>query len=344
MVYRDNSDAVLSCPPIDPTLPTRDERLLDVARHIVPSWETAESAKVSVVSGGITNLLYLLTAPGLDPVLVRLYGANTETVIDRDRENALFARLSRLGFAPTYHGRFTGGRIEAFLTGFRALQPAEMGDPVLRPLIAATLRQMHDFPIEDPTPTLWHTLSHWMSQAIALTFSGPDADRHAALNLVYYAHRLEALKARFLLTLANNPAAAVAIRPVLAHNDLLSGNILYSARQHTVRFIDYEYGACSYAAFDIANHFCEYAGFDSDFARGFPSRTDRDDFIARYLGGGGDVATFSDAVEFFVLPDHLFWGTWAVIQAYHSPIDFDFMEYARLRLDGFDFHERTLQT
>ena len=114
------------------------------------------------------TLLYLLHAPGLAPMLARLYGANTEAVIDRTRENAIFARLSRLGFAPTYHGRFTGGRVEGYLTGFRALEPAEMGDPRLRPLIAATLRQLHSFPIAPPTPTLWSTLESWMSQARAL--------------------------------------------------------------------------------------------------------------------------------------------------------------------------------
>jgi hypothetical protein len=33
----------------------------------------------------------------------------------------------------------------------------------------------------------------------------------------------------------------------------------------------------------------------------------------------------------------LFWGHWAIIQAKHSPIDFDFLTYAKLRLDGYYF-------
>ena len=337
-VYRDNPDACLPCPPIDPQAPDRDGRLLDVVRQIVPAWSAVTQVDVEIIGGGITNLLFKLTADGQPPILVRLYGNGTEAVIDRDRENALFARLSRLGFAPTYHGRFTGGRVEGFLTGYRALEPAEMGDPALRPLIATTLRTLHSIPPAQPTPTLWQTLSAWMHTAMTLSFTGEDARRHAALCLPRYADRLAGLQERF----ARLDLPEAAIRPVLAHNDLLSGNILYSAQSHTVRFIDYEYGACSYAAFDIANHFCEYAGFDSDFARGFPTRAVRDDFIAHYLDGSADVAAFSDAVAFFVLPDHLFWGTWAVIQAKHSPIDFDFMAYARLRLAGFDFHEETL--
>ena len=177
-----------------------------------------------------------------------------------------------------------------------------------------------------------------MTVARGLSFTGADAARYDALDLPTHAEHLAALRRRFDTQIRPAPAAAPALRAVLAHNDLLSGNILYSAEQHAVRFIDYEYGACSYAAFDVANHFCEYAGFDSDFARGFPTRAVRDDFIAHYLGGSDGVAAFSKVVEFFVLADHFFWGTWAVIQAHHSPIDFDFMDYARLRLAGFDFH------
>ncbi len=342
MAYRDNPHALLSCPPIDPTAPDRNARLLAVARRIVPTWSDADTAEVAVISGGITNLLYRLTTPGREPLLVRLFGTGTEAVIDRDRENRLLAALSQRGLAPTFHGRFTGGRVEGFLPGYRALTPDEMGIPRLRPLIARSLRQLHDLPIADildaPVPTLWDTLEGWMSAAMALTFTGEAARRHAALDLPRHARELQVIKARFHDVIAQRPGAEAALRPVLAHNDLLSGNILYSADDHAVRLIDYEYGACSYAAFDIANHFCEYAGFDSDYDRGFPSRASRDAFIAEYLGDIDAVEAFSDVVEFFVPADHLFWGSWAVIQAYHSPIDFDFMGYSRLRLAGFDLH------
>lgn len=47
---------------------------------------------------------------------------------------------------------------------------------------------------------------------------------------------------------------------VYAHNDLLLGNVLYNQEQENVVFIDYEYTAFNYQAFDIANHFAEFAG------------------------------------------------------------------------------------
>jgi len=50
------------------------------------------------------------------------------------------------------------------------------------------------------------------------------------------------------------------------------------------------------------------------------------------------VAAFDDLVRFFVLVDHLWWGSWAVVQAAWSPIDFDFLAYAEARIAGLAFH------
>ena len=320
---------------VDPAASDRDHQLLRAAQALAPRWADAADADVQIVGGGITNLLFALRGPGRPTVLVRVYGPSTEVVIDREEENRLFASLSAAGFSPPYYGRFANGRVEGFLEGFRALEPHELGEEGFRRPIARRLREMHDLLPCDEPPRLWSTLRRWMASARELPFTGEAAERHAALDLPRFAGELARLEARFAALSASSPGARAALRVVVAHNDLLAGNVLTDGRE--VRFIDYEYGAPSYAAFDLANHFCEYAGFDSDFAAGFPSREVREDVVATYLDSA-DVADFTDLVDFFVLPDHLWWGTWAVVQAYHSPIDFDFMGYAGLRLAGFDFH------
>ncbi len=45
---------------------------------------------------------------------------------------------------------------------------------------------------------------------------------------------------------------------VFCHNDLLLANVLFTGK--SVSFIDYEYAGYNYQAFDIANHFNEFAG------------------------------------------------------------------------------------
>lgn len=47
---------------------------------------------------------------------------------------------------------------------------------------------------------------------------------------------------------------------IFAHNDLLLGNILIDEKTDKVRFIDYEYAAYNFQAYDIGNHFAEFAG------------------------------------------------------------------------------------
>lgn len=115
----------------------------------------------------------------------------------------------------------------------------------------------------------------------------------------------------------------------------------------TVTFIDYEYATPSPAAFDIANHFAEWGGFDCDF-NVLPTRSQRRDFIAEYVRSYFDLlpaASRGKAVDVEAEVEKVFkevdifrgvpgfyWGIWALIQATISTIDFDYASYAETRL------------
>lgn len=49
-----------------------------------------------------------------------------------------------------------------------------------------------------------------------------------------------------------------------------------------MNFIDYEYATPSPAAFDIANHFAEWGGYDCDYNM-MPTRTVRRKFLTEYV-------------------------------------------------------------
>lgn len=51
------------------------------------------------------------------------------------------------------------------------------------------------------------------------------------------------------------------------------------------------------------------------------------------------VEALRTEVNRWALPSHLWWSAWAVVQARYSPIDFDFVDYARLRLAGYRLHK-----
>ena len=55
--------------------------------------------KVTKVSGGITNLLLKMSPSGAHkPVLVRVFGDNTDIVIDRKAEEVVSLQLYKAGF------------------------------------------------------------------------------------------------------------------------------------------------------------------------------------------------------------------------------------------------------
>lgn len=118
-----------------------------------------------------------------------------------------------------------------------------------------------------------------------------------------------------------------------------------STGDKTVTFIDYEYAVPSPAAFDIANHFAEWGGFDCDFGV-LPTRSQRHEFISEYVrtylelspegagaGAGQDVtAQLAAEVDVYRGVPGFYWGIWALIQATISEIDFDYASYAEVRL------------
>lgn len=112
------------------------------------------------------------------------------------------------------------------------------------------------------------------------------------------------------------------------------GNVIYTESKNRVTFIDYEYADYNYQAFDIGNHFAEFAGIDSvDYSR-YPTKEYQLEWLNEYLKHYLNVDNVNDKdiqrlyvqVNQFALASHFFWSIWALIQAEHSTIDFDFAE------------------
>ncbi|KAF1816801.1 kinase-like protein [Eremomyces bilateralis CBS 781.70] len=123
-------------------------------------------------------------------------------------------------------------------------------------------------------------------------------------------------------------------------------------RDTHVTFIDYEYATPAPASFDLANHFAEWGGFDCDYSV-LPTRRQRRDFLRSYLTSvrafspGASVAAdaqtnpeeeldrLTQEVDLFRGLPGFYWGIWALIQAQISQIDFDYAEYAIVRLQEY---------
>eukprot|EP00667_Euglena_gracilis_P013493 EG_transcript_13928 len=348
--------------------------LWEVCTAIAPGWEKVTEAdlKVDLVKGGITNLLFKVTSPA-GALLVRVYGDKTELVIDREKETAMLRQLSDLGFSVPFHGRFGNGRVEEW-RNMRPLTPEELGSQSTTDypaMIAKALLGMHVLDIAEPgnpdkLPRVFHMTEGWAASAQSINFDdGPTRQAmFARMDVPRMVKELQWLKS-VLPSVENGygegfaaqagdetkaAATAFALDAVFCHNDMLCGNIIIDDKQNC-QLIDFEYGCYNHRAFDIANHFVEYAGFDADWGRWHPNDAQMLVFLRVYVQqavAAGRLPAFASPateaafqqellrwVQRFCLASHLFWGFWSIIQARHSPIDFDFLNYSRTRFVGY---------
>ncbi|KAJ2615967.1 hypothetical protein H4S08_001002 [Coemansia sp. RSA 1365] len=288
------------------TLVVRDGHLLDDSKQVLsqvfPDW-TSEDILLKQCKDGITN-----------------------------KQLTNMAYLASQNMCPPLHARFQNGLVYGFIPGTVA-KPEEMGNDLWAPLIAKQLADWHKVDLPgDHTPGLFTLFRNWLND-IPATYEDKRANdiyqNHFTLDMLHN----ELNEMQPLLVNVKSPV-------VFAHNDLLSGNIIISESKDKVSFIDYEYAMYNYRGFDIANHFNEYAGFECDYSR-YPDKAAQLRWFKVYLDHA-NLDSSSEALEkmhkevsVFQLASHYYWGVWALVQASISDIDFDYMDYARLRFEEY---------
>ncbi|KAH7130773.1 ethanolamine kinase-like protein [Dendryphion nanum] len=200
-----------------------------------------------------------------------------------------------------------------------------------------------------PIPNIWTTMQKWIQVLPS------DTPAHTTRR-----SQLSRELAWLTTHLGTSPSPSNPF--VFAHCDLLSGNVIIeptpsSASQSrrssasggseeidsaaTVSFIDYEYTCPAPASFDIANHFAEWGGFDCDYSV-LPTRAVRRAFLREYLRSyalhlnrthkESEVDELFEQVDRYRGVPGIYWGIWALIQSQISLIDFDYKNYAEVRL------------
>ncbi|KAI9839846.1 MAG: hypothetical protein M1819_000036 [Sarea resinae] len=314
-----------------------------------------------------------------DAVLLRAYGNNTDVLIDRERETTSHSLLSRHNLAPTLLARFQNGLLYKFIQG-KVCTPADLTRESVWRGVARRLGEWHSIlpittvheiaaveedkgdiplPLSRPAssrresakleairkitpgkavPNTWTVMQKWIFALPAETET--ERKRRDLLQQELY---------KLVKELGDKPGLGKN-GLVFGHCDLLSGNVIMEPGHgaavgedvETVSFIDYEYATPSPAAFDIANHFAEWGGFDCDYNK-LPTRSVRRHFLQDYLQSyhshqgqtsvdEKEVQRLFDEVEDFRGVPGFYWGIWALIQATISQIDFDYADYAEVRL------------
>ncbi|XP_041652460.1 choline/ethanolamine kinase [Cheilinus undulatus] len=326
------------------------------------SWKTIgeDDFQISIVSGGLSNLLYLCSLPdhvnseGEEPrqVLLRIYGAILQGVDSLVLESVMFAILAERSLGPRLYGIFPQGRLEQYLPNTR-MRTDQLSDPAISAEIASKLSRFHQMvmPFNKEPKWLFGTIDKYMDQVMKLSF-GREAHvkKYNKLMKLDLPAELESLRA--LLAATPSPV-------VFCHNDVQEGNILMleekdqSSTDHLM-LIDFEYSSYNYRGFDFGNHFCEWM-YDYTYNQwpfykatpdNYPTREQQLHFIRSYLAEQGqysDMTMDQSQIEEdmiieanrYALASHFLWGLWSIIQAKISKIEFGYMDYAQCRFDAY---------
>ncbi|QIX01650.1 hypothetical protein AMS68_007167 [Peltaster fructicola] len=348
-----------------------DESALQLVQAYAPEWKDENEGPVVFhrFTDGITNTLTKATKkrPGKtssevdqEAILLRAYGQGTDVLIDRNREIKAHGALSKRGLAPALLARFDNGLMYRFVEG-DVCAPQDLRKEEVYRQVARRLGQWHAVvPITEiseelstngvsnghvaakVTPSLWTVMHQWLNAVPQRTTEQQEQKRTLTLEL-------ESLEQRF-----GQLPGLLGKSLVFGHCDLLSGNVIIQSEkqlgaERPVSFIDYEYATPSPAAFDIANHFAEWAGFDCDHSA-CPTRSVRRDFIQHYVLSfyqeaiaelehpGVEIDMKAAITQLYDQVDAcrglpgFYWGVWSLIQAEISQIDFNYAEYAQIRL------------
>ncbi|PRT56205.1 Choline kinase [Wickerhamiella sorbophila] len=348
--------------------------IINLAHELhVPGWSSvaldmAEDLLVVRITGALTNSVYSVRAPSYvketlkkeyegrtlahripQHILLRVYGPQVDSLIDRQRELSTVALLTRNKIGPRLFGTFKNGRFEQFLNA-KPLHHEDLWKPETSRLIAKRMREFHDsIPLSAEQraggPVAWAMLRKWEI---------PVRERFEQLEVKDPGITERVLQCgleQFLATIAEvRKHIEAQYKPgeinkslVLAHNDTQYGNILRveppkgsplimpqnEHRQLVV--IDFEYSGPNVPAYDIVNHFCEWMGDYHHptmphhiWLERYPTKEQQMIFINSYVEHGSpdfDEATMeAEANELYklcklwrpIVSSH--WAFWGIVQ------------------------------
>eukprot|EP01104_Vermistella_antarctica_P008374 TRINITY_DN2088_c0_g1_i2.p1 TRINITY_DN2088_c0_g1~~TRINITY_DN2088_c0_g1_i2.p1 ORF type:complete len:355 (+),score=50.93 TRINITY_DN2088_c0_g1_i2:191-1255(+) len=271
---------------------------------------------VRELTEGLTNKLFHIRyteEPDHAGVLVRVDGVGSEAVIDRQYEMQTMHQFSLDGRLVAY-GWFQNGSVYGFTKG-RPLVVDDVRQTKYCTLIARELAKWHVFKptrsnffapdrkevnpsvVENngcadkeavsqaqPRGRIWLTTNRWIGLARKAvgTFSEDKRGGSPLFDLDHIEAQIGELR-RLIDALDE---AFPPLAECMCHADVNPLNVIYDEDNETVSFIDFEYCGLNPPEFDIANHFCEWSGFDCRFER-MPTTAERMSFLKEYLRSRG---------------------------------------------------------
>ena len=300
-----------------------------VCKELVPEFADIPEEKFTfqTFSGGLTNILICVVAPTGMKVLLRTYGPYTEYLVDRRQESTVMNT-----YGQKVYGGFLNGIVYTFTPG-RTLDYEEFRKPEITKLMLDAIVSVHKLtPPLKKKPVLFNEMRAWLHN-LPTKYTDP-AKQKKFVGITYEKLSAEIDYVEKKLTALNSPV-------ICCHNDLYLKNFIYDEENNSVKLIDFEYSSWNYQAFDLANHIGEWCGVYMDWSK-YPSRDEQDFFLRTYLEKYNgckptdeEVDLLYDVVNKFQLATNLLWSIWGFVDASLSKIDWDYLDYAFMRLERY---------
>lgn len=338
------------------------ENIHKICPEFKPHW-SGEPITIKHLSGGITNSLYACHLGSKkwndsDTVLFRIFGLNTEEFISRTDEVTTMMLMKKFELGPQIYGRFKNGICYELLPGDILTQDDVYNEAIYTKVAEAMalmqFSKFDGFETTDPAKKDDLFIFAKLDKLFSLLKEDykttmPDMTNEVLERIpskLQLKDECDFLKSYFIeYTTKRNSLI------VFSHNDLLLGNIIFNRDSDCIKFIDYEYGQMNYQAYDIANHFNEFAGVDTVDYSFFPGKEFQKKWLKIYLNAFYKLVNkfyenepekqrtvnetmieeLYDEVNKFTAASNLIWSIWSFIQAQNSTIDFDFVEYGSTR-------------
>ncbi|CAF4018714.1 unnamed protein product [Adineta steineri] len=290
-------------------------------------------------------------------VIVKVYGKNSDLIIDRKEEIRFMLYLTQFQMASQLLLTFNDGFIYEYIPG----TPVDIHDEQKSLLIARRMAEFHSIPLmkshdNQTKAQLSEKLRHFVN-----LLSGKNDELHK---------RLDKKGSSILSNLENISWSDISndidkiehifenkqskwshIPVIVCHNDTLIGNFLCDEENNNaISLIDFEHCARNMWLFDVFNYFIEFAGMDSvepDFDGTYPSRSKQQEWLQIYLSHATflhnekikmSLDELCDLGDCLRAPIHLYWALWAFLEALCNPAslkEFDYINYGKSRLEEY---------
>ena len=238
-------DALLTIPfidsSVDPSLPTKylkQDIVSCIEQLRIPKWGSKISQnkldikklKLNKISGAMTNAIFKVEYSKLPSLLLRIYGPNVDTIIDREYELKVLARLSLKDIGPKLYGCFANGRFEEFLENSTTLSRNDIRDWKTSARIARRMKELHaHVPLtkseKQGIPISWKKVSQWLQVLQDSKWDQLEPEKFAKVFSVPTMQDLKDVVGLYEKWINENDDSELCF----CHNDAQYGNLLFTS-------------------------------------------------------------------------------------------------------------------